>query len=89
FEPSLGETVVVHEVYVSPNINIKTSNKALVLGDINAKSPRADERGDFIKELMARLRWCSTNNLQPTFERRNSKSHINVTLTSNTLLSKI
>lgn len=100
----------VYCCYISPNISfehykenvdhimeaIRSNNKeAIVLGDINSKSPQwgsptMDARGEYFTE------WLSTLNLvvintgeEPTFVRGDSKSYIDVTCSSVRIANEI
>lgn len=60
---------------------------SIVAGDINAKSqlwgaPNTDNRGEYVEEWLSQMAWTANNNGQNTFERGRSRSHIDVTLSS-------
>lgn len=68
--------------------------QAVLIGDVNAKShlwgsPIEDARGGHVEDWTAQLSWMAMNTGQPTFIRGNSRSHIDVTLCSDTLSQKI
>lgn len=60
-------------------------NNSIIVGDVNSKSPlwgspTSDARGEYMENWLSQLTWMARNNGQHTFERNNSKSHIDVTL---------
>ncbi|XP_044754968.1 uncharacterized protein LOC123313923 [Coccinella septempunctata] len=68
--------------------------KSIIMGDINAKSqtwgsPIIDERREYVDEWLSQLGWVAANNGDHTFERGSSKTHIDVTLTSESVFRRI
>ncbi|XP_074031354.1 uncharacterized protein [Leptinotarsa decemlineata] len=68
--------------------------EAVIAGDFNAKSPlwgapHTDERGNYLTDWIATLDLTIHNNGNPTFERGVSKSHIDITMTTNRIASKV
>lgn len=66
----------------------------ILVGDVNAKSslwgsPQQDLRGEYLEEWMAQLNWVAANNGEPTFIKGDSRSHIDVTLTTSSGIRKI
>lgn len=68
--------------------------EVVITGDFNAKSPvwgspAIDERGERIGEWMSTLNLIALNDGSPTFERRTSVSHIDLTIASSKVGGKI
>lgn len=74
---------------------IKQKKKeAIVLGDLNAKSPQwgapqTDRRGDYWTECMAQQDMIVCNDGSPIFIRNTSETHIDVTCATNKITKKI
>ncbi|XP_056635966.1 uncharacterized protein LOC130444712 [Diorhabda sublineata] len=67
---------------------------SIMAGDINAKSaiwgsPMSDIKGQMVEEWLAQTGWVAINNGHHTFERGNSKTHIDVTLCHTSHYNKI
>ncbi|XP_056648727.1 uncharacterized protein LOC130453143 [Diorhabda sublineata] len=67
---------------------------SIMAGDINAKSaiwgsPISDTKGQMVEEWLAQTGWVAINNGHHTFERGNSKTHIDVTLCHTSHYNKI
>lgn len=68
--------------------------EAIIAGDFNAKSPlwgapAADARGEILAEWGATLDLVVLNDGSPTFVRRNTESHIDVTFVTKNIASKM
>lgn len=100
----------LYNCYLSPNIDLNrykektdkileelrsTGREAIVVGDINAKSPRwgnsvEDERGKYWIEWLEQLDLVVENRgSTPTFERNGARSCLDITLATNSLSRKI
>lgn len=65
----------------------RVNREAIATGDFNAKStawgsPSSDKRGEYIEEWIATLNLVVLNQGNPTFERGESRSHIDLTLST-------
>ncbi|KAJ8918242.1 hypothetical protein NQ315_014112 [Exocentrus adspersus] len=74
--------------------NIDLEDKIIILGDFNAKSPEwgaptQDRREECLVEWAAALDFVSHNTGEPTFIRGDTRSHIDITFTTQSLASRI
>lgn len=70
------------------------SKTSIMVGDVNSKSQtwgafQKDKRGEYIEEWLSQLNWTARNDGGHTFERGNSRTHIDVTLCSVDMFRKI
>lgn len=71
-----------------------TGKPSIICGDLNSKSPlwgspATDRRGEIVEEWVSSLNLTVCNDGSPTFQRGNSKSHIDISLASNNIARNI
>lgn len=93
--PNISFTEYKNEVDAIMNMIKMCGKEAVVMGDINSKSPQwgaphSDRRGNYWTEWMAELDLITINEgNSPTFVRGSSKSHIDVTCSTRKLSRRI